>query len=119
VLEDTLGEFIILKHLEGYPSDADEATAAGWGGDRLGAWRNGSGEELVGWQLLWDSGPEAEELATAYRAVIANRFKGATAVDDVWWPAGGTSVALLQEGSLVWLVCMSDRQGGEALLANC
>jgi len=120
VLEDTLGEFVISRHLARYLDDADQAAAAaaGWDGDRLGVWRNNQGQEMVAWEMRWDSQSEAEEFAAAYRTVIVNRFKGATVSYGGWWNAGGEAVLLLREGDLVWVIWTPDRRVGETLLSN-
>jgi len=120
VLEDTLGEFIIWQHLQMFLDDADRAAtaAAGWDGDRLAMWRDSSEQELVAWQLLWDSEADAEEFVAAYQSVIAGRYADTTRVDAMWWQVDGSYLALMPEGTRVWLIWAPDRPTGEALLAN-
>jgi hypothetical protein len=119
VLEDTLGEFVIAKHVEEYLDDSElaAAAAAGWDGDRFGVWADEDGQELIAWQLIWDSESEAAEFEAAYSRVIASRFAGATATDDVWWETDDVSVALLRDNDLVWVVWTVNRPIGEALLS--
>ncbi|MCJ7739153.1 MAG: hypothetical protein MUQ10_17870, partial [Anaerolineae bacterium] len=120
VLEDTLGEFIIRQHLLTFIDDTDKAAtaAAGWDGDRLGLWRDSTGQELVVWQLLWDSESDAEEFAAVYQSVIAGRYANTTQIDSMWWQVDGRSLMLMNEDNLVWLIWAPDRQTSETLMAN-
>ena len=65
---DTLGEFM-LRTLLGPATGADLATraAAGWGGDRLTAYRGPADMSMLVWELRWDTAADAEEMTAALR----------------------------------------------------
>ncbi|MFD1647205.1 Hvo_1808 family surface protein [Haloarchaeobius litoreus] len=60
----------------------DLAPSAGWGGDRLYAYRNGDESGYV-WRIEWDSSAEAREFASAYRDLL--EYHGAGQRDDGRW----------------------------------
>ncbi|WP_440988678.1 Hvo_1808 family surface protein [Haloarchaeobius baliensis] len=60
----------------------DLAASAGWGGDRLYAYRNGDETGYV-WRIEWDSNAEAREFASAYRDLLA--YHGATRATAETW----------------------------------
>lgn len=60
----------------------DLAPSAGWGGDRLYAYRNGEETGYV-WQTEWDSNAEAREFASAYRDLL--EYHGAVRATAETW----------------------------------
>jgi hypothetical protein len=60
----------------------DLAPSAGWGGDRLYAYRNGDETGYV-WQIQWDSNAEAREFASAYRDLL--EYHGAVRATAETW----------------------------------
>ena len=70
VYEDTLGELLISVLLRDHAGEGQEAAWEGWDGDRaLVAECDGRGEFV--WWTEWDSAADAEEFASAYRAIAA------------------------------------------------
>ncbi len=63
---DTLGEFILRILLSPVTGGAvATGAAAGWGGDRLTAYRGPNDASLLVWELRWDTLADAEELVAA------------------------------------------------------
>ncbi|WP_256296367.1 Hvo_1808 family surface protein [Haloarchaeobius salinus] len=60
----------------------DLAPSAGWGGDRLYAYRNGDETGYV-WRIEWDSNAEAREFADTYRELL--RYHDADRRDGGHW----------------------------------
>jgi hypothetical protein len=60
----------------------DLAPSAGWGGDRLYAYRNGDETGYV-WRIEWDSNAEAREFVSAYRELL--EYHGGSQRDDGRW----------------------------------
>ncbi|MFC4406658.1 Hvo_1808 family surface protein [Haloarchaeobius iranensis] len=60
----------------------DLAPSAGWGGDRLYAYRNGEETGYV-WRIEWDSNAEAREFASAYRDLL--EYHGAVRATAETW----------------------------------
>jgi hypothetical protein len=77
---DVVGEFqwrVIFKE-QGLGKEA-EAIAAGWDGDRYAIFqRKDSDATLMLMSTSWDSAAQAEEFASAYRRLLANKYAGAT-----------------------------------------
>ena len=71
---DTVGEFI-LRILLSPAAGGAVATqaAAGWGGDRLTAYRGPDDASLLVWELRWDTLADAEELVAALRSWLPAR----------------------------------------------
>ena len=71
---DTLGEFV-LRTLLGPATGTDLATraAAGWGGDRLTAYRGPADMSLLVWELRWDTAADAKEMMAGLRRWLPDR----------------------------------------------
>ena len=71
---DTVGEFI-LRILLSPAAGGAVATqaAAGWGGDRLTAYRGPDDASLLVWESRWDTLADAEELVAALRSWLPAR----------------------------------------------
>lgn len=76
---DVVGEFqwrVIFRE-QGLGAEAESA-AAGWDGDRYIIFkRKGSDATLMLMSTSWDSAAQAEEFASAYRRLLANKYAGA------------------------------------------
>lgn len=112
VAEGVLGEALVRTLLDG-----DEAGAAGWGGDRYGAW-DVRGRTLLVWRSLWDSERDRQEFAGA----LVGRFGRARArraglVPPPWsgFEGDGWHFAVVDRGGDVLLVSSDER---ELLRAN-
>ncbi|PSP95095.1 hypothetical protein BRC91_03585 [Halobacteriales archaeon QS_4_62_28] len=77
---DTAGEASIYAML--YANDAVDteqwyryrsAPSAGWGGDTIVPYKNGSGGYGYVWALEWDTEQDAREFEQAYRSILADR----------------------------------------------
>jgi hypothetical protein len=75
---DVVGEFqwrVIFRE-QGLGAEAD-SVAAGWDGDRYIIYkRKGSDATLMLMSTSWDSTAQAEEFASAYRRLLANKYVG-------------------------------------------
>lgn len=76
---DVVGEFqwrVIFKE-QGLGADAEDA-AAGWDGDRYAIFkRKDSDATVMLMSTSWDSAAQAEEFASAYRRLLANKYADA------------------------------------------
>jgi hypothetical protein len=71
---DTLGEFVLRTLLGPATGDADaRRAAAGWGGDRLTAYRGPADMSLLVWELRWDTAADAEEMMDGLRRWLPAR----------------------------------------------
>ncbi len=71
---DTVGEFILRILLSPVTGGAVATqAAAGWGGDRLTAYRGPDDASLLVWELRWDTLADAEELVAALRSWLPAR----------------------------------------------
>ena len=71
---DTLGEFV-LRTLLGPATGTDLArqAAAGWGGDRLTAYRGPADMSMLVWELRWDTAADAKEMMAGLRLWLPDR----------------------------------------------
>ena len=71
---DTLGEFV-LRTLLGPATGSDLArqAAAGWGGDRLTAYRGPADMSMLVWELRWDTAADAAEIMAGLRGWLPAR----------------------------------------------
>ena len=71
---DTLGEFM-LRTLLGPATGSDLAAraAAGWGGDRLTAYRGPADMSLLVWESRWDTAADAKEMMTGLQRWLPAR----------------------------------------------
>jgi hypothetical protein len=106
ILEDTLGEYVLIQHLDQFLEDPERAATAadGWDGDRIAVWQDEAGQPLVLWSLVWDDEAEAEEFALAYGELIEERFAAVQSVGEVWWQDATTSIGLVRQGAWVHIV---------------
>ena len=71
---DTVGEFILRILLSPVTGGAVATqAAAGWGGDRLTAYRGPDDASLLVWESRWDTLADAEELVAALRSWLPAR----------------------------------------------
>ena len=71
---DTVGEFILRILLSPVTGGAVATqAAAGWGGDRLTAYRGPDDASLLVWESRWDTLTDAEELVAALRSWLPAR----------------------------------------------
>jgi hypothetical protein len=106
ILEDTLGEYVLIQHLDQFLEDPERAATAadGWDGDRIAVWQDEAGQPLVLWSLVWDDEAEAEEFALAYGELIEERFAAVQSVGEVWWQNATTSIGFVRQGAWVHIV---------------
>jgi len=66
----TVGEFDLRMTLEAFitPSEATEAAAAGWGGDKYAYLKNDDGEKILVIHSTWDEAADAQEFFDLYAA---------------------------------------------------
>ncbi len=71
---DTLGEFV-LRTMLGPATGTDLATraAAGWGGDRLTAYRGPADLSMLVWELRWDTATDAKEMMAGLQRWLPDR----------------------------------------------
>ncbi|MBI4564917.1 MAG: hypothetical protein HY716_09530 [Planctomycetes bacterium] len=75
--ETTLGELGVAIYLETLLENPDSRAPEGWGGDRLGAWKDPNGKLLIVWATEWDSGKDAFDFERdAARAIETYRREG-------------------------------------------
>jgi hypothetical protein len=85
--EDSIGELGIECLLQGIGASATEArvAATGWDGDRVGIYRDPTGDVVVVWRSVWDRPEDAAQFASA----LGGRFEGTVARDrnvvDATW----------------------------------
>ena len=77
---DTAGEAAIYAMLRtngalgnGSRYNYSHPASAGWGGDAVVPYRNGSGGYGYVWKLVWDTEADAREFADAYRGILQRR----------------------------------------------
>jgi hypothetical protein len=73
---DVLGEFAVRAILEGAEISKTQASKAsgGWKGDRAVLFVAPDGSRSVVWKSVWQSEVDAQEFASAYRAMIRSRY---------------------------------------------
>lgn len=70
ILSDTLGELDIrILARRTMPDAQANRVAAGWDGDRLGAWRRDD-QLVLAWMTVWDTAADAEEFAEVAPAMV-------------------------------------------------
>lgn len=77
--EDTMGEFATSLLLGNFTSEKASAAkaAAGWGGDRVAVFEDGSSSyRRIVWKTNWDSTEDAEEFFEAYSAALSTKYSG-------------------------------------------
>jgi hypothetical protein len=105
---DTLGEFflrlLIDEELSG--REASDA-AAGWGGDRIATYRSDSGDELLTWNLRWDTADEGNEFLDAMFNWLDRRSGGAATVTANGaarlWTSRDFTYLIQGNGDAVWI----------------
>jgi hypothetical protein len=103
--ENTLGEIGVASLLGGAASSrklAKEA-AAGWAGDRLRSYRNGSGKVLVVWRTLWETPRDAGEFRDALTLLLDERYGRAVQAGHAWRPAAGAVVLASRDREVLFV----------------
>jgi hypothetical protein len=102
--EGVLGEMLLRTLLD----NADEAAAAGWGGDGWRLWDVG-GRTALAWRSEWDLAADAGEFHTALRARFARHGAPSSRAGwEVFPGEGGRRFALRRAGDAVELVSADD-----------
>jgi hypothetical protein len=116
-VSETFGELDLLDLLRAFGLPNAAATAAGWGGGRLGLYVTGHGETVAALMLRWDSPEDAAEWRAATPRYVAAAFPGATARDcpplDRCW----ASTSELSAGILGETAVFASGPGSEAVAA--
>ncbi|MGE5215641.1 MAG: hypothetical protein ACM3SP_01415 [Chloroflexota bacterium] len=123
-LEQSLGEDAVAASLaSAHPEKSADATASGWRGDRLFAFRDGA-NLTTAWFSSWSTENQAREFLQAYRAVLehrhAIRFNFSPAPKNAPWIASGGDQRgwLLQNRGTVVLLISAAPAGRLIDLAN-
>lgn len=80
---DVIGELNLQIIMKSFLT-MDEASLAsqGWGGDRLLAFENKSGEVMLAIFTTWDTEEDAREFFLAYKQVVVNKYKEEKLIED-------------------------------------
>lgn len=88
VYDSSVGEFYLRHHLE--TQLAAPLVTHGWGGDRMQLFTDdASGDLLWVWQLVWDSGRDANRFNRRYRVFLNQRY-ATLGEDGPCWTAAET-----------------------------
>ena len=99
---DTLGEFIISVHLDEFLKDPGRAAQAadGWEGDDFTLWQGPGEEQVLAWQIAWDTPRDVDEFLDAYSALLRERVGSNVTVerqdDNLRWYSGSASSGLVR-----------------------